>query len=381
MRFIRGRGLAAAISTMGVAALLAAGCGGSDDKPSTSSSASSGQPGKSEQAQSPKTIAYANIGDGAPIFKGIGDGLQKLGEADGVKVIRFDNKFDPAATLQNARQMVELRPDVFVEWSPVADVAESLSRQFKQSGKPCVAVNSPIPGCPWLNISNLELGRGVGPVAAKEAVKRGWKADDTTVVVIGNPGTGKLNLDVVRGFYERFAPEFPGQQVVAPDSIKNSSAKIGNNVVLYDAKGQVDIGNRVMQQALQGIPKGRHIVMLATNDESGMGAIRAVDQAGRSKDTVMVSLGGSVEALAQLRKNPAWVGEGAVFTDVWPSYILALAKAVHAGAKTPELTPAPQLTITKDNVDEYFDAKGKVQKAPPIPADAEYLQKYGLGSS
>ncbi|MDQ0212993.1 sugar ABC transporter substrate-binding protein [Arthrobacter bambusae] len=123
------------------------------------SSASSSQ----AHVSSPKaiTIAYGSITDADPLFRSVGTGLSSEAEASGGKVIRFDNKFDPAAALANTRLMIQQKPDIIMQWAPQA-ASEGIGKMIKESGIPCVAINIPIPGCAFFNLSNERIGDEAG---------------------------------------------------------------------------------------------------------------------------------------------------------------------------------------------------------------------------
>jgi ribose transport system substrate-binding protein len=355
------------------AIVFAVGCGSKSSDSGTGSASATGAGGAPL-----KSIAFANVTDASPLFKAVGDRLVSLGKRNSVEVKRFDNKFDASVALQNARLMAQQKPDVLIDWSVTADANSAIGKQFTSSGKPCIAVNFEIPGCVWFNLSNFDLGLDLGPVAAKEATKRGWTGANTSVILLNVPSAGPEALELVQGFYTSFAKGFSGVKQVTKDQITATTSKIGDNVYVLDGKALLDVSNKVVRQVLQQIPKSRHLVLLGPNDDSALGGLRAIQQAGRADDLVMVSNGADQQGLTQLRDNAAWVAEGAVFTAIWPDYILAMAKAIHAGAKLPHLTPSPQLVVTKDDADQYFNADGSIKSPPEIPAGAKYLEKYGL---
>jgi ribose transport system substrate-binding protein len=69
--------------------------------------------------------------------------------------------------------------------------------------------------------------------------------------------------------------------------------------------------------------------------------------------------------------------EGSAFLDSWSEFILAEAVAIKKGIKVPDLTPCPQIMLTKDNIDTYYSADGKT-KLLPMPAEAQYLVQTGI---
>jgi ribose transport system substrate-binding protein len=81
--------------------------------------------------------------------------------------------------------------------------------------------------------------------------------------------------------------------------------------------------------------------------------------------------------LTNTRTNPSWLCEGSAFLDNWAEFILAEAVAIKQGIKVPDLTPCPQIMLTKDNIDTYYGSDNKV-KLLPFPPEAQYLVQTGV---
>ncbi len=364
-----------------VAAVAVAGCGSDSKSADSPSTAATGSATVAASASPLKRIAYAGASDASPTFKSVGDILEQVAEVDGTEVKRFDNKLDPGQSLTNARLMVQGKPDVLVDWSAAADANKAIGQQFEQSGKPCIAVNIAIDGCAWFNISNAQLGAQGGKLAAQAAKQKGWTADDTTLLLVNMPAAGAEVNSLSNNFYEQFAKGFGGMAQVAADQIDPTTTKLGDNAIFVDGKASLEPTYQAVRRALQTIPEDRNIVVSVLNDDSGLGALRALDQAKRTANTLIASNGADANGIKQLRTNPSWILEGSAFFALWPKYILAMSKALADGQTPPELTGAPQNVITKETVDEYYDADGNVLKDPPVPASSKYLEAYGVTDS
>lgn len=373
---VRRIGTRVALAAALAAGLAIAGCGdsASSDGDGTTTSAADG-------GAQVETLAFANAREADPQLKKVGDTLQRMAEAEGIDFSRFDNKFDPAASLQNARLIAQQKPQVAVEWSAVADANNAIGAQFERAGIPCIAMSVRIPGCSLINQDNAKLGADLGTYAASVAKRRGWKAEDTTLIVVNAPFIGPELNKLPTNFYSSYAKQFPEMEQMAPEDITPTTTKIGDlNAVLVDGKGELQTTNKVVRDALTTIPEGRHLMVGAViNDDSALGALRALEQTGRIDDALIVAGGADRNGLRQLRTNPRWIADGSVFFELWPKYVLPMVKAKAAGAELPPVTPAPQAVLTPDNVDEYYDAAGDVIADPPIPDGAAYLRRYGLG--
>ena len=115
------------------------------------------------------------------------------------------------------------------------------------------------------------------------------------------------------------------------------------------------------------------------NDDSTIGAWRAITQAHRENNTLVAGLGGDKDGLTQLRTNPHWVAEGDVFVYFWGEYLMAMGVAMLQGAKPPALTISPQTVLTKENISRYYKPGMFTAKVlPRLPAVDRYLAKPGI---
>lgn len=321
------------------------------------------------------SIAYGSITDADPLFRSVGTGLSSVAERSGAKVLKFDNKFDPTTALANTRLMIQQKPDIIMQWAPQA-AAEGIGKLIQESGIPCIAINIPIPGCAFFNLSQERIGDEAGAVAADVAKKNGWTADDITVTLISISAGGADGHSAVSHFYSSFSSQFPAMKQAAPADITLSTTTIGDlDGVQVDSAGSLDSAYEAMKQALQVIPKERKIVVQTQNDDSARGALRALEQAKRLDSAIIASAGADNAAIEALRSNASWVAESDPSVREWPRYLVAMAKAVLDGVQPPTLTAVPQVTLHKENIDEYYNNTEPKLNAP-LPAVDAYLEKY-----
>ncbi|MCW2567801.1 MAG: periplasmic binding protein/LacI transcriptional regulator, partial [Mycobacterium sp.] len=88
------------------------------------------------------TISAANYTESAALFRVIHTNLDKVIESKktGVAVKWYDNAGDPAKMTQNARLMVQDKPDAIVMY-PVSNTTQGVGKIIGDSKIPCVSVN------------------------------------------------------------------------------------------------------------------------------------------------------------------------------------------------------------------------------------------------
>jgi ribose transport system substrate-binding protein len=238
-----------------------------------------------------------------------------------------------------------------------------------------LAVNQQIEGCAWFNLSNKQMGVDAANVIVAEAEKRGWTGENTTVLMTIAAANGAEVNDGPRHFYVETAKRLPGFKQVTPEEITAETTTIGGrNGVQVDCKSTIEGGYQATKNVLSSIPKENNILLYGTGTDCNLGAFRALKEDGRADRILTGGLGATPEGLRQLRTNPQWMVEGALFLQEWPKYILAEAVAIGRGETPPELTPAPQVMLTKENVDTYYDGDN-VKLLPPLVEGNKYLEK------
>ena len=326
----------------------------------------------------PYFFDFANVFERGELFKEFGDGVVAAAHKVGIKIKRYNNNNEPELSINNARLMIQDKLNLILEYIGIEGIGASIERMVKQVGIPMIAINVPINGAYWFNLVNREIGTDTAKVVLAVAKSKGWTATDTTVIIVQGSSAGTEVNDCVRYFYVTVAQEMPGMTQAAPSSITPLTTTIGKSGLQVDGKGTLTDSYAGVKNVLQTVPANRNILLYTINDDSTIGAWRAITESQRQKSTLVAGLGGSVASLQQLRTNPQWVAEGSIFMSDWGQYLIAMGVAVMHGVKPPPLTKCPQLILTKQNVDKYYDAVGKVKLLPPLVPSNEYLAETGV---
>jgi ribose transport system substrate-binding protein len=326
----------------------------------------------------PYFFDFANILESGELFKQFGDGVEGAAKVSGIKLKRYNNNNDGPTTINNARLMIQDKPDLILEYTGVEGIGASLKRMFEAAKIPYIAINIPIPGGYWFNLVNKEIGTDTANLVVPIAKSKGWTAANTTVLIVQGSQYGPEVNDCVRYFYVTTAKHMPGMDQVDPSAITALTTTIGKSGIQVDGKATLTDSYAAVKNALQTLPRDRHILLYSINDDSTLGSWRAITESHREQNTLVAGLGGSVAALKELRTNPQWVAEGSVFSTNWGEYLIAMGVAIMNGVTPPPLTKSPQAVLTKATIDKYYDAAGKVRLLPPLVASNMYLKNSGV---
>lgn len=389
--------VAGALAAAAALAVTVTACGSDDEKSSTASSGADGATTTTAaggaSALEGKKISFANLTDAGELTLTMKAGIERAAEKVGAELSTYDNKFDAAATLENAKLMAQERPDMILEWNPVAATAKSVERVFAQADVRCIAVNTPGEGgCPWFNLDNQTLCGDSGKAMGKVATDKGWTGRDTTVVLVAAAKLGAPLNSCLGDFYVQLQDAMEGlDRVDSAADIELTTTRIGDTAI------QVDTGSGLRGEAyegvkntLQSIDKGRNVIVYTLSDDAARGGWRALEEAGRGGRALTGGLGGDPAALRELRTNPAWVVQGDVFFPHWGQYLMAMTQALADGVEPPLLTSSPVAVLTKDfdipgttvaPITKYYDEGQDIStRLPPLQEVADGKTSIGEGT-
>lgn len=335
------RGGFGAASLFGLGALAA--CGSDGDGAATSGG---------EQAL--KTVAYANIGEQTGNWIQVKRGFQNDTKQLGVKLHYYNNDLDGETVRRNAELMVaaDPKPQVVINWNPIAGVGASIARIYERASIPAIAVNTRGAGdSHWYNLDELLLGADSAKVVAKHAKERGWNGDNTTVVFANAASLGETVNICLGHFYVELQKQLEGFDPIknADEIASNPQAtSFGKDILQVDGQAVLDVSHDAVANIVSKIPPNDNVILYTPVTDSTLGAWRALAGAGFGDRTLTAGLAGGPPGYAQLRNNPGWVAEAEIFSPQWSQYLLAMAQAVLNGTKLPVLTTSPGAVLTKD---------------------------------
>lgn len=183
-----------------------------------------------------------------------------------------DAKADPAKQLSDVEDLLAKQPELLViapvEYEPLAPVKDMAER----ADVPLIVIDREIPGEPgegnWismLTVDFVESGRWVAQDAVEDLTKKNGEPEGKIVHITGNIGASPV-IDEQKGIDEVLKKN-PGVEIVAS----------------CDGRYAREPGRRCMEDFLQRFPEGEIDGVIADNDEEALGAIQAIEAAGRDE--------------------------------------------------------------------------------------------------
>lgn len=213
-----------------------------------------------------------------PVFVEIDNGLKTTIEAHGDRLITLDAQFSSLKQKNDVTDLLQQQPAIIfinpVNWEGV----KGTLIEAKRKNVPVIIVDAPVsdPELVLCQVAsdNFEAGR-----LACESLA---KVKPEAKIVILHLSVNRACIDRVQGFKAEMA--------------KNPGMKILDT---QEGKGSSEGARPVMLDLLARFPELDAV--FAVNDPSALGAIAAIDAAGRAGQVTVVSVDGSVEGAAAIQ--------------------------------------------------------------------------------
>ena len=103
-----------------------------------------------------------------------------------------------------------------------------------------------------------------------------------------------------------------------------------------------------------------------------LGALRSIEEAGMADKHPYMRVGCNTRGSATTPNQPNFVVGGSAFLGGLAAVHPGGAVAIANGVTPPNLTPSPQIMLTKDNVDQYYEGTSVIL-LPAFVDDNRYL--------
>jgi len=268
-----------------------------------------------------------------PFFVDLNEGIQEVVEAHGDRLVTLDAQFNSLKQKNDISDMVlQGASGIFINPVNWEGIKGSLL-QAQRKKIPCIVVDAPAKDAELVLSTvasdNIEAGRMAARALA--GVKPNAK------IVILHLATNKACIDRVTGFKEELA-KHPGMEILDTQ----------------EGKGTTEGARPVMRDLLGRFPQLDAVFPI--NDPSALGAISALESAGKLSDVTVVTVDGSQEAIKAVQ-----AGKLLSTSAQFPKEIGRKSAEVmytHLEGKTVEKDVQVRVElITKDNADSFLRAE------------------------
>ena len=268
-----------------------------------------------------------------PFFVDLNHGLKQVIEAHGDRLVTLDSQFNSLKQRNDISDLLQQQPAaIFINAVNWEGIKGSLI-EARRKNVPVIIVDAPVsdPDLVLCQVAsdNIEAGR----LACEALAKVNPKAQ----VVILHHSVNKACIDRVAGFTAEMA--------------KHPEMKLLDT---QEGKGTTEGGRPVMRDLLGRFPEIDAVFPI--NDPSALGAISAIESAGKLGKVTVVTVDGSKEGVAAIK-----TGKLHSTSAQFPNEIgrVAAEKAYEhvAGKPVPKDVKIPVKLITRENAEEFLKAQ------------------------
>ena len=302
---------------------------------------SGGESGGTEQAAEEKVwkIGFNNYSDSHEFCYKVHDGIKEAAEKAGVELVYAEAQMDASKVVGNLENFVIQGVDAIFEFNWLPEVTANFASKYPDLV--VVAGDVKADGAYYFGANNLEAGKVLGRYLA-EKVKEEWGGTVNAVAICyyqaGGEELNKRMGGIVQGFRETY-PDFPDDKVF-----------------WFDNNGDALRSKQIVTDFLSANPDTSNIVIATNNDEGGVGALSAVETAGRSDDVFIVSHGGDTPFQENIRagKGDVWIGSVAYTPELYGKFLIPWMVDILEGKDVPDSMNPEHFVLTENNIDEYY---------------------------
>ena len=284
-------------------------------------------------------IGYAAQGQDTSFDREVRTSLVHAAEREHVELIVVDNRYQPKIALRSADYLIKEQVDLVIEFQTDEGIAPAIASKYLQANIPFIAIDIPHPGATYFGANNYQAGLMAGHYLGRWAKKQ-WNGEVDEILLVELHRAGSLPKARMRGILTGI-----GEMMRIPERCRTVS---------IDGDGQ-------FQNALERVRKhlretnAKRILVGAANDPSALGALRALEEAGRAHDAAVVGQNAEPEARAELRLSKTrFIASVAYFPEKYGDGLLRLALDILGRKAVPPAVFTSHQIITTENVDHFY---------------------------
>ena len=295
-----------------------------------------------------RKVGFGNLGESVPFAVQVREGIEKVAAECNVEIVNADNALDPQIAIDNMRLFKTQEVDGIIEFNVHGNIADSICEIA--AGIPMIAVDIAHPGCSIFMGANNRIAGELAGQAAGQVAKKMWDCQVDAVVTHEAPGVGQVNIDRLNGL-------IAGLASVCPDNnygdFENWSMNPVGIITRLDSD-RVDPGFEKGRDWLTANQDKEHIVALCINDDSCLGMLAAVQEAGRNGQVIFASQGADPSVWSEIRTNPMYAGSTAYFPEFYGRYLIPNIIRMVQGEEVQDPILIEHVAITSENIDQYY---------------------------
>jgi ABC-type sugar transport system substrate-binding protein len=258
----------------------------------------------------------------------------------GVNVLTYENELDAAKGLQNAELLVQQGAKFVNNLQTYPDVNDKIVDLYEKNGVKYTfyAVPPATAKAPFITLDDYATGFQLGEYLGNYS-KDNWGGQVDLILSVGHESAGESVKARILGAWAGI------ESVLGPIPDEKKA--------IVDSDETVETARKAAADFLTSRPDAKYILVPSVSDPASVGAVRALEAAGRDEFAAAAGLPGTPEGIDELKKGP---GNSAfkvtamtdIATQSWP---IALGVYALQGGELPDVNVMQARLVTADNID------------------------------
>lgn len=300
------------------------------------------RPGKKRYLLSPVRkrfrIGYAALGSkfGDEVTRSMISAARKFG----ITLLVKNNAMSPSKALSNADGLLAEKIDLFVEYQLNEATSHLIAAKCHEAAVPAIAINFAQPGAYYFGGNNYLAGSLAGDFL-HQAAQTQWSGQACRYLVLPATGMGSPQEARITGFLDTLGKSSPP---VPPSDIHMAAPTLTIHEAFSLTKKLLGRSNH----------RSKHLLVAALTDPIGIGAEKAIKEAGMENRAAIVGQGGARDARLRIQRGGAFKATVAYFPENYGESVIALAVSILEGQKVPITSYTNHVVLTLANLKEYY---------------------------
>lgn len=276
-----------------------------------------------------------------------GDAAKAACEANGDTFVYCDSQMNPESCLKYVDTAIAEKADGIVMCIPDQTMSQAVVDKCKEAGMPIVAVDDALEVngekiAPWVGIDGYVIGQANGEWMAGYAKDNNLIEDEECGVLF-------LTMDTVSSC----VPRTEGEK----DKFFEKTSFDESRVFYGDNDGTTDKGNQAATAVITANPQIKKWLVMSANEESAIGAVRALETAGLDADSCVIGLGAYLAKDEWNEGKDICMKASCYFSadSIGGTSIQVLTDYINNGTEIPKETAVPATVCTPET---YKDVMG-----------------------
>jgi len=294
----------------------------------------------------PYVIGFTMLGEEATFFQIVKNGVLAAADRYGVKLLYAVNDRIPQEMEDIINGFVADGADIIVDFTVLPEPGNTIAAELKRENIPMISVDCLYDEAYFFGIDNQQAGEKIGRFLATEIMTR-WNGQVDAALILYAEVNGETVKKRVSGAY---------------DGLIDSGIALDSSLLTYTSintpsSKQTNIAyvTQLVSAYLEKHPDESHIAIIGASDDIAIGALAAVQAAGREDECLIVSHNCDPSAIENLKKaDTCWIGSVNYAPDSYGEQIVKVCVDLLNGVEYDQEIFIDTYVVSIYNVNEYF---------------------------